>query len=155
MSESPVFISAPWSDVLATADSSEYAARAATHLREDAVIWMTTVSSSGLVAPNPLWYLWDGGDKVRFFTMPETARLKNIKANPRVTLNLAGDATGTQVAVFSGTAEIQRHSPLANEYPEFISKYEGWFPHVNQTPEKYAHQYSVPIEVTLDRVRGF
>jgi hypothetical protein len=34
--------------------------RVAQRLREDAVIWLTTVAANGTPQPNPVWFLWDG-----------------------------------------------------------------------------------------------
>ena len=39
---------------------TEFGARVARHLREEIVVWMTTVSPSGAPLPRPVWFLWDG-----------------------------------------------------------------------------------------------
>lgn len=153
--EGPQFISAPWAETLATAETSEFAARVAKHLREDPVIWVTTTGPSGLPAPNPVWFLWDGADTVRLFAMPQTVRVRNLRKNSRVSLNLAGDANGVQVCVLTGTAELDEDGAPASAYADFVSKYEEWFPRVMKTPAGYSEQYTVPIIVNLSRVRGF
>jgi PPOX class probable F420-dependent enzyme len=153
--EGPQFINAPWTDTLATVETSEFAARTAKHLREDPVIWVTTVGPGGLPAPNPVWFLWDGADTIRLFAMPQTVRVRNLRKNSRVSLNLAGDALGVQVCVLTGTAELDEGGAPALAYPDFVSKYEEWFPRVMKTPVSYSEDYSVPIVVNLSRVRGF
>jgi|SRR3954468_3255629 PPOX class probable F420-dependent enzyme len=152
--EAPQFTAARWTDALATLESNEFSARVAKHLREDLVVWLTTVSPSGLPSPNLVWFLWDGADTIRIFTTPEAARTRNIQKNTRVSLNFGGDSFGFDVVVLSGTAQIDAETPAANDFPEFINKYAEWFPRANQTPTSWSEYYRVPIVVTLSRVRG-
>ncbi len=42
-------------------ESTEFGARVARHLREDIVVWMTTVTPDGSPLPMPVWFHWDGG----------------------------------------------------------------------------------------------
>ena len=50
--------STPGTGRLLTLDEgSEFGARAARHLREDPVLWLTTVAPSGAPSPNPVWFL--------------------------------------------------------------------------------------------------
>ena len=46
-------------------ESTEFGARVARHLREETVVWLTTVTASGAPLPRPVGFLWDGGDNVR------------------------------------------------------------------------------------------
>jgi catechol 2,3-dioxygenase-like lactoylglutathione lyase family enzyme len=43
-------------------ESKEFGARVAQHLREETVVWLTTVTPSGAPLPRPGGFLWDGGD---------------------------------------------------------------------------------------------
>jgi PPOX class probable F420-dependent enzyme len=61
----------------------------ARHLREEVVVWMTTVTPAGAPLPMPVWFHWDGGEHVVMYSQ-RGARIRNIEANPRVTLNFAG-----------------------------------------------------------------
>ena len=40
--------------------ATPFGACVAQRLREDAVIWLTTVAANGTPQPNPVWFLWDG-----------------------------------------------------------------------------------------------
>lgn len=40
--------------------SSEFGARVAAHLREETIVWLTTVTPSGAPLPRPVGFLWDG-----------------------------------------------------------------------------------------------
>src|SRR5919198_5150041 len=148
----PQFIAAkPWADMLAAVESNEFAARTAKHLSEDLVFWLTTVTPSGLPSPNPVWFLWDGASTIRTFAMADGARIRNLRRNPRVSLNFPGNAFGFDIVVLTGTAMIDTQAPAADALPEFVSKYAEWFPRANQTPASYAAQYVMPVVITLSR----
>jgi len=79
-------------------ESSEFGARVARHLREDVVVWLTSVSPRGAPLPMPVWFVWDGDETVTVYSL-EGTRIRNIEANPRVTLNFPGDRLGDDVVV--------------------------------------------------------
>jgi len=74
--------------------STEFGARVARHLREEIVIWMTTVTPAGSPLPMPVSFLWDGAVSVVMYSRPG-ARVRNIEANPRVALNFHAAAVAT------------------------------------------------------------
>ena len=41
-------------------EGTRFGARAARHLREETVVWMTTVTPAGSPIPRPVWFIWDG-----------------------------------------------------------------------------------------------
>lgn len=47
------------SDVLPDADS-EFGQRVRARLRDEQVIWFTTVGADGTPQPNPVWFIWQG-----------------------------------------------------------------------------------------------
>lgn len=68
-------------------ESTELGARVARHLREETVVWLTTVTPSGAPLPRPVGFLWDGGANVSMYSQPG-ARVRNIGRNPKVTIHL-------------------------------------------------------------------
>ena len=74
-------------------EGTEFGARVARHLREEIVVWMTTVTPSGAPLPMPVWFVWDGADSVLMYSR-DGARIRNLEANPRVTLNFGGGHGG-------------------------------------------------------------
>jgi PPOX class probable F420-dependent enzyme len=132
---------------------TDYGARVARHLREDRIVWMTTVSPKGMPVPRPVWFLWDGDDSVLLFSR-ESPRIRNIEANPRVSLNFDGDGSGGDIVVLSGTATVERDEPPAYDNDEYVEKY-GWgFESLRMTPEEFSERYSVPIRIRLTRLDG-
>lgn len=133
--------------------STELGARAAGHLRDEIVVWLTTVTPSGAPLPSPVWFLWDSADSVLMYSMPG-ARVRNLESNPRVTLNFAGDGLGGDIVVFSGTAGPAPELPAADANPGYLAKYAARIERIGMTPETFAERYSVPVRIELGRLRG-
>ena len=132
-------------------ESTAFGSRVAQHLRDEIVVWMTTVSPSGAPLPMPVWFLWEGGESVVMFSQ-EGARTRNLMANPNVTLNFAGNGRGGDIVVLSGTATLG--GPAAHEVGAYIQKYEEHIERIGHTPESFAAKYSVPVRIELTRLRG-
>jgi PPOX class probable F420-dependent enzyme len=134
-------------------ENTEFGARAARHLREDRVVWLTSVTPAGAPLPAPVWFTWDGAESVRMYSRPR-ARVRNIESNAHVSLNFAGNAQGGDIVVFSGDAAIERDAPSADRDEEYVAKYGGRMDGMGLTPEAFAQRYSVPIRIRLTRLRG-
>ena len=135
-------------------ESSEFGARVARHLREDVVVWLTSVSPRGAPLPMPVWFLWDGDETVAVYSL-EGTRIRNIQANPRVTLNFSGDRLGDDVVVLSGRAKIDRDAPPVDQAADYRSKYDEHIVRIGMTPETFAERYRVPVRIRITRVRGY
>ena len=134
-------------------ESTDLGAQVARHLREDRVAWLTTVTPGGAPLPSPVWFLWDGSDGVLVFSLPDTARTRNLEANPKVSLNFAGDGSGGDIVILSGTATLLSEGS-ADRVEAYVNKY-GWgFERLGITPEEFGARYSVPIRIRLTKVRG-
>jgi PPOX class probable F420-dependent enzyme len=134
-------------------DTTDFGARAARHLRDDVVVWLTTVSARGAPLPMPVWFHWDGEDSVVVYSQPG-ARVRNLEANPHVTLNFDGDGGGGDIVVLSGTATLDRGGPGANRNAAYVAKYDEHIARIGHTPESFAERYSVPVRIRLERLRG-
>jgi len=132
---------------------TEFGARAAQHLRDEVVVWLTSVLPSGAPLPRPVWFLWDGEDSVLMYSMPG-ARVENIQANPRVTLNFGGNGKGGDIVVLSGRAAIDASVPAADQHPEYLEKYASMIEGIGMTPESFAQRYSAPVRITLTKLSG-
>ena len=134
-------------------EGTEFGARVARHLREEIVVWMTTVSPAGEPLPMPVWFIWDGGELVRMHSR-RSPRVRNIQANPHVTLNFTGDGRGGDIVVLSGTATTGGDLPPADRDPEYLEKYAEHIARIGMTPETFAQAYAVPVHIQLTRLRG-
>ena len=134
-------------------EGTDFGARAARRLREELVVWLTTVTSAGAPLPRPVGFLWDGGEVVSMYSQPG-ARVRNIAANPRVTLNFDGDGRGGDIVVLSGIAQIDAEAPSADAAPAWLEKYAGHIGQIGMTPASFAARFSVPVRIRLTRVDG-
>jgi len=134
--------------------STEFGQRAERRLRDERLSWLTTVDSTGTPQPIPVWFLWDGAESVLLYSRPETAKLRAIERNPRVSLNLDGNGTGGDIVVALGDAAVS-DDPPAHEVAEYVEKYAGLIERNRWTPESFAADYSVPIRISVRRIRGF
>jgi PPOX class probable F420-dependent enzyme len=134
-------------------ESTDFGARVAAHLREEIVVWLTTVSPSGAPLPMPVWFLWEGGESVTMFSR-DSARVRNLEANPNVSLNFAGNGRGGDIVVLSGRATVDRDAPPANRVGAYVAKYADQIERIGHTPESFAEAYPVPVRIALTKLRG-
>jgi PPOX class probable F420-dependent enzyme len=128
-------------------------AHIAQRLTDELIAWFTTVSPKGAPITIPIWFLWQGGDELLVFSQPNTAKLRNIAANPRVCAHLNDEGTGQDIVIMIGTAALS-DDPPANELPIYIEKYRSLIDGYGWTPESFAADYSVPFRVKIERLRG-
>jgi PPOX class probable F420-dependent enzyme len=132
---------------------TEFGARAARRLREEVVVWMTTVTPGGSPLPRPVWFLWDGDQSAVMYSR-SSPRVRNIETNPRVTLHFDGDGGGGDIIVFTGIAAVDRELPPADQSPEYLEKYDEHIARIGMTPASFAAAYSVPVRIRFTRVDG-
>ena len=128
--------------------------RASQRLDEEAIIWFTTVRPSGQPQSSAVWFLRDG-DEFLIYSLADTARVSNISANPRVSLNLDGNGRGGDVVTIEGLARIDPAAPPANEVDAYVAKYRSYMQRNGWTPEVFAAKYPVAIRVKATRGRAW
>lgn len=133
--------------------STDFGARAAGHLADDTVVWLTTVGPDHTPQPSPVWFLWDG-ETVLIYSQPGTPKLRNIAARPRVSLNFDGNGQGGDIVVVTGDAWVDADSPPGNEVPAYVEKYTNGLQSLGMTPDQFAQAYAVPIRVRPTSLRG-
>jgi len=134
-------------------ESTEFGARAARRLRGDLLAWLTTVDGRGTPQPIPVWFLWDGDREVLIYSRPGTAKLPNIERNPRVSLHLDGNGQGGDVVVCLGAARLS-DDPPADRVADYVAKYAPLIERNRWSAESFAADYSVPLRITITRIRG-
>ena len=134
-------------------EGTEFGARVARRLREETVVWLTTVTPAGAPLPRPVGFLWDGNEVVSMYSQPG-ARVRNIAANPKVTLNFDGDGSGGDIVVLSGTARVDADASAADANHAWLEKYAAQIEQLGLTPAAYAARFSVPVRIRLTRLDG-
>ena len=132
--------------------ATEFGARATRRLDSELIGWLTTVTPKGVPVPIPVWFWWDG-DALWLYSQPNTPKLRNIAANPSVSLHLDGDGRGGAVVVVTDTAAVAG-SPPADAVPAYIAKYTELIAGYGWTPASFAADYSVAVQITPTRLRG-
>jgi PPOX class probable F420-dependent enzyme len=132
--------------------TTEKGARADARLRTEVVAWLITVSPQGQPAPRPVWFWWDGAT-ILVYSQRDTAKLRHLEANPRVSFAMRTDELGDEITVISGTAAVDRDSPPADALPGYVEKYAGLIERLGADPAAFAGEYSVPVRITPTRLR--
>ena len=136
----------------ATIDRTDQRGRhAAGRLESDRVGWLTTVAPDGTPQTSPIWFLWNG-DEFLVYSL-DSARVRNVRANPRVSLNLDGNGRGGDIVVVEGTARIVEDYPSAADNPAYLEKYGPIMAEYDWSPQWFASRYSVPLVITPTRYR--
>jgi PPOX class probable F420-dependent enzyme len=135
--------------------STDFGKRVERRLREEAVIWLTTVRRDGTPQPTPVWFLWDGGESILIYSRPSQQKERNIANNPRVSLNFNSNDGGGDIVVLTGTAAIVTDAPPARENATYVQKYDAAITRIGMNRDSFADAYSQAIHVTLTAIRGF
>lgn len=133
--------------------STEFGARVERRLRDEQIVWLTTVRADQTPQPSPVWFLWDGAT-VLIYSRPDTPKLRNIARNPIVALNFDGDGRGGDIVVMTGTAQIEPDAPPPHEIEAYLAKYRDGIARIGMDPERFGRAYSVALRVTLTSIRG-
>ena len=118
------------------------------------MVWLTTVDAAGTPQPTPVWFLWDG-QSVLVYSKPGQAKLRNVAANPRVSLSFNSDVHGNDVVVLLGSAAVDPGAPPADASPAYVAKYGPDIASIDLTPASFSAEYAVAVRVVPDRLRGF
>lgn len=127
-------------------------ARAEEKLRTEIAVWLTTVTPDGQPQSTPVWFRWDG-DTFLIYSQPGRPKLRNIAADPRVSLHLVGDMEGEDVITFEGTAAVDPSAPRADRLEGYMEKYAYLVERFGWSTSGMSDDYSVAIRITPTRVR--
>ena len=129
--------------------------RVARRLRDERLIWLTTVDVKGTPQPAPVWFLWDETTStILIYSLTNAKRLAHLQQNPRVALNFDGNGSGGDIIVFTGVAEVSTTDPPADQLPAYVEKYRDFIARRYNTPERFASIYSVALRMKPRRIRG-
>jgi PPOX class probable F420-dependent enzyme len=118
-------------------------------LREEPIIWLSTVRPDGRPHLVPVWFLWDGSSLLIFSKLDQ--KIRNLRANPRAMLSLNAEDDGEDIVILEGTAELSE-GDVAPTLPAYAEKYARLMPLINSSPEVMAAQYNQVIRITPIRL---
>jgi PPOX class probable F420-dependent enzyme len=134
--------------------TTSFGRRAADRLRDETIIWLTTMGTDGSPQPRPVWFWWDGDKTVLIYSKSDTHKLRHLHHNARVALHFDSDGRGGDIVVLTGTANVDPEVVAADRHPQYREKYETGFKRINMSAEEFAETYRVPIQVHLTSLRG-
>ena len=125
------------------------------HLKDQYVIWLTTVDAHLTPQPRPVWFIYQD-ESFLIYSQAKARKVAHIKKNPKVALHFNTDETGDKhVIVFTGEAFIDEDYPPAHRVPVYFEKYKESIAGLDMTPEGFSAEYSVAIRIRPAEVRGW
>ena len=113
-------------------------------LRDDPVVWLSSVQSDGRPHLVPVWFLWDG-DRILAFSKPHARKVDNLRDQPSVMLAVGTPGPEFDVELIEATAELP-DEPAMSVIPEgFGAKYRELLHRAGLTVQRFAEVYSQPI----------
>jgi PPOX class probable F420-dependent enzyme len=112
--------------------------------------WLTTVAKSGQPVPRLVWFYFDGNE-VAVYSEPTAAKVRHIKAQPRVSLNLDSDGNGAGIIIVGGVASVDAEGadPLQDE--QYVAKY-GEYAASLGFSEEFLTAYNTRLKIAVDKV---
>ena len=125
-------------------------ARSFARLQSEQIAWIGTTGRDGYPHAVPVWFLWRDGRAI-VLSEPNTAKVRNLRADGRVVLHLEAGEDHEQLTVLRGTARlsprptVEWFDEIGDEYAE---KYRGGLSGLKMSLAEMAVRYSVVIEIT-------
>jgi PPOX class probable F420-dependent enzyme len=112
---------------------------------------MELLIRGGQPQSSPVWFLWRDGEVI-VYSRPETQKVRNVRANPKVAVHLR-DIEGSDIVSLEGAALIDERYPRADAIPEYVKKYRTLIADLGMDPAGFAAEYSTPIRIRPTRMR--
>jgi|SRR5580692_6157456 PPOX class probable F420-dependent enzyme len=122
-------------------------------LSHNLMAWLTTVRPDGQPISVPVWFLMRADGTILLYSQPGKEKLRNLAANPKVSLTLDVTDIGRNIVRIEGTIRQVTHEPPANEQPAYLAKYTERIAALFGTPERFAELFSAALVVTPARLR--
>jgi PPOX class probable F420-dependent enzyme len=143
----------PMPEAAAVFDSStEVGARTLRRLKQEPVIWLTTVRTDGQPQSSPVWFDWNGSDLL-VLSQPGAGKVRNITGQALVALHLPDDE-GSNVVTIEARTELGTDLTDA-EAESYLTKYATRIEAIGLTPASMRASYSTVLRLHPTRVRTY
>jgi len=123
-------------------------------LREDPVVWLSSVQPDGRPHLVPVWFHWDG-ERIVAFSKPHARKVDNLRGQPSVMLAVGTPGPDFEVELIEATAELPEESAASLIPAGFGAKYRELLRRAGLTVQRYAEVYSQPIVLRPTRFLGY
>jgi len=123
-------------------------------LRDDPVVWLSSVQRDGRPHLVPVWFHWDG-ERIVAFSKPHARKVDNLRGQPSVMLAVGTPGPDFEVELIEATAELPEESAASLIPAGFGAKYRELLRRAGLTVQRYAEVYSQPIVLRPTRFLGY
>jgi PPOX class probable F420-dependent enzyme len=123
-------------------------------LQTNLMAWLTTVAPDGRPDSVPVWFLHRDDDTFLLYSQPGKAKLRNLAANPHVSLGLDVTDIGRDIIRIEGTAVHDTGHPPADQVPAYVAKYTERAGAIFGTVERFAETFTAAIVITPTRLHA-
>ncbi len=127
------------------------AARVDRFLREEPVVWLSTVRPDGAPHLVPTWFAWDG-ETIEIRSKPGAQKVRNLRADARAMLAIGDAEADFDVSLLEADAALVEDAALS---PTFLAKYAERIVALGLTPAQFAAQYALTIRLTPTKALGW
>ncbi|MEV6488114.1 TIGR03667 family PPOX class F420-dependent oxidoreductase [Actinoplanes sp. NPDC051633] len=121
-------------------------------LRHNLIAWLTTVRPDGQPVSVPVWFLARDDGSILVYSRAGQAKLRNIAANPRVSLTLDGTDVGRNIVRVEGVAAAAGDEPAAHEQPAYLAKYLERIQANFGSSERFGELFTAALVITPARL---
>lgn len=119
-------------------------------LRDDEVGWLVT-AHEGTPRPVPIWFLWDGKDKLLVYSSPKSLKTKTAAKHPP---SKAARSPSCTEAFFRMQASRQC-STMRRTSRSTRRRLKTHTEQVHSAPEAINEEYHIPLVMTIDRAQSW
>lgn len=130
--------------------------RAGRRLREETILWLTTVRGDGQPQTSPVGFLWDG-ERFLILSEPAAQKITNIRTNPRVSLHLEleHDPVDGGVLTVEGTATLEAGRLRGSARTAYLERFGPQMEAEGLDRDEVFDAFSAVIRVTPTRARSY
>jgi len=123
-------------------------------LRDDPVVWLSSVQKNGRPHVVPVWFHWNG-ERIIAFSKPAARKVDNLRDHPYVMLAVGAPGPEFDVELIEATAEVPDVHAADLMPAGFRAKYRKLLRRAGLSVGRFAEVYSQPIVLRPTRFIGY
>ena len=119
-------------------------------LRDEPIVWLSTVRPDGRPHLVPIWFSWDGRE-ILIASKPNAQKIRNIRGNPMVMLALGEAEDDFDVGLLEGQAQLLDAPADAVLPASHMAKYRHRMATIGLSSSEFLSTYSQVIRIVPTR----